>query len=225
MKTIINVGILDDDQTKRTQLMAMLTLGVDAAPEEVQRQYSDYELNPVELDITTDVKGIVDQIIEKEIDVLLLDYQLSSFVANVDFTGVSVAVNTNNKFLNFPVFILTSFEDELYKHEVFDAYKVFDFERYMSDEAERIELNRKIIEQYRMRKKELAEKQDELYELLKHGGESQQITNRILELDDYIEKSLDGETAISSEDKKRFLYGEYDEVISLLKKITEGENN
>ncbi len=225
MKTIINVGILDDDQTKRTQLMAMLTLGVDDAQEEVQRQYSDYELNPVELDITADVKGIIDQIVEKAIDVLLLDYQLSSFVANVDFTGVGVAVNTNNKFLNFPVFILTSFEDELYKHEVFDAYKVFDFERYMSEDAERIELNRKIIEQYRMRKKDLAEKQDELYKLLKHEGESQQVNNRILELDDYIEKSLDGENAISYEDKKRLLYGEYDEVISLLKKITEEENN
>ena len=223
MNNIINVGILDDDQTKRTQLMAVLALGVDDASEEIQQQYSDYELKPIELDITPDVKGIIDQVVDKRIDVLLLDYQLTSFVSNVDFTGVRVAEKANNRFLNFPIFILTSFEDELYKHEVFDAYKVFDFERYMSEDAERIELNRKIIEQYRMRKKDLAEKQEELYELLKHEGESQQIDNRILELDDYIEKSLDGENAVSTEEKKRLLYGAYDDVIGLLKKITEGK--
>ncbi len=60
MKNIINVGILDDDQTKRTQLMAVLALGVDDASEEIQQQYSDYELKPIELDITPDVKGIID---------------------------------------------------------------------------------------------------------------------------------------------------------------------
>ena len=49
--------------------------------------------------------------------------------------------------MEFPLFILTSYEDELYEQEVFDVYQIFDFERYLSEPQERVELHYKLIQQ------------------------------------------------------------------------------
>lgn len=220
-KIKINVGIIDDDRTKRTQIISCLEAGVLSASEDVQEMYADYELNPIELELSESLEEVINQVVDNQIDVLLIDYQLTSYASSVDYTGVGVAQKADNKYLDFPVFLLTSFETELYKHEIFDATKVFDFERYMNDEKEQIELNRKIYEQYLMRKKNLSEKQRELYELLPREGESQEINDRILELDSFVEKSLDGENALTDEMKKRLLFKESDEIIDLLKKLVQ----
>lgn len=220
-KKKINVGIIDDDRTKRTQIISCLENGVDSACEDVQEMYRDYVLNPIELEVSSDVDKIIEQIIEFEIDVLLVDYQLTSYESEVDYTGVGVAKKADGKYLEFPVFILTSFETELYKHEIFDATKVFDFERYMGEDKEQTELNRKIFEQYLMRKKNIEEKKRELYDLLPREGESQEIDDRIIELDTFIEKSLDGEAAISACKKKRLLSGQSDEILELLRKFVQ----
>lgn len=220
-KIKINVGIIDDDRTKRTQIMACLENGVDLANEDVQEMYMNYELNPIELELSSDEDKIIEQIMELKIDVLLVDYQLSSYESAVDYTGVGVAKKTDRKYLEFPVFILTSFETELYKHEIFDVTKVFDFGRYMEEEGEQTELNKKIFEQYLMRKKNIEEKKRELYDLLPREGESQEIDDRIIELDTFIEKSLDGEAAINERTKKRLLSGQSDEILELLRKIVQ----
>lgn len=218
-EVIIRVGIIDDDDTKRTQIIGALQDCVTGASKEVIEQYSKYKLFPVELTIQSDVKELLDEIIEEKIDALIIDYQLSSYAPNVNYTGVSVADITDQKFLGFPTFVLTSYESELYKHEVFDAYKVFDFERYMDEDKERIELNKKIIEQYVKRQREIENKKNELNELLKIEGTSQDVDDRILELDDFLERSTDGEYAISKGVKKRLVDDKFDEMITLLRNV------
>lgn len=220
-KKIINIGIVDDDETKRTQIISNLEECVEGASEEIQDQYSMFELCPIELEIKADMDEVLEQIVENKIDVLVIDYKLSSYETLVDYTGVKFANRANEKFLDFPIFVLTSFETELYKQESFNAYQVFDYERYMSESAERIEVNRKIIEQYLKYRKHIEDCKKELNELLPREGESREIDNRILELDDFLEKSLDGDSAISLEMKKRLCNDKYDVVIELLKKFTE----
>ena len=218
-KTIIKVGIIDDDETKRTQLISALKECVNGAPEEIIEQYSDYLLEPVEIDILSDVDDVIEEVINKEIDALIIDYQLSSYVSHVDYNGVGIAERADRKYLGFPAFILTSFEAELYKKEVYDAYKVFDFERYMQEKNERIELNKKIIEQFIKRRKEIDNKKEELNKLLKMEGTSQEIDDRIIELDDFLERSLDGDNAITKTEKKRMMDSRFEEMLVLLRKV------
>lgn len=107
--------------------------------------------------------------------------------------------------MGFPIFILTSYEEELYQKEIFDAYKVFSFERYMNDDQERIEINVKIVEQCIKRKRQIEEWKTQLEELLPKQGESSEIDEKIMELDSNLEKSFDGEHAISKELKENYL--------------------
>lgn len=222
-KMIINVGIIDDDETKRTQIISNLLDGVEGAAEEIQEQYSGYELKPIELEILTDMDEMLEQIVENNINVLVVDYKLTSFENKVDYTGVRFAKRANSKFLDFPVFILTSFVSELYKHECFNAYQVFDFERYMDEEKEKIEINRKMIEQYLKHRNTIDEYKRELEGLLPRRGESEDIDRRILELDDFIERSYNGDGAIPSVIKKKLESEKFDTIISLLKELTQEE--
>lgn len=223
-KIHIKVGIIDDDETKRTQIISCLRDYVNEFPEDIIEQYRKYELVPVEIDILPDMNAVIDDIIEKEIDVLLIDYQLSSYDSHVNYTGVGVANRADQKYLGFPVFVLTSFEADLYKKEIFDAYKVFDFERYMHDDKERIEINKKLIEQCIKRRRDIENKREELNRLLKMEGTNQEIDDRILELDEFLERSLDGDNAISKSEKKRLLDSRYEELLKLLRKVVEEED-
>jgi CheY-like chemotaxis protein len=217
----INVGIIDDDETKRTQIIAALQDCVDEAADEIKVQYQDYELIPIEMEIPSNIDDIIDEIKEQDVDALLIDYQLTSFEPTVDYTGVGIAKRADKKYLGFPVFVLTSFESDLYKHEVFDAYKVFDFERYMTEPKERVELNKKIIEQVLKRKKEIENKKSELNSLLHLKESNSKISDRILELDDFIERSIDGDNSISMKEKERLLDNRLDEMLSILRKVVE----
>ena len=112
----------------------------------------------------------------------------------------------------------------MYKKEIFDAYKVFDFERYMHDDKERIEINKKLIEQCIKRRRDIENKREELNRLLKMEGTNQEIDDRILELDEFLERSLDGDNAISKSEKKRLLDSRYEELLKLLRKVVEEED-
>lgn len=215
----IRVGIIDDDKTKITQILTNVRSQVNGASKEVIEQYSEYELIPIELTIQSDLDAILDDIDEKKINALMIDYQLTSYEPHVKYTGVTIAERTEQKYLGFPTFILTSFESDLFKHEVFDAYKVFDFERYMNDEQERIELNKKIIEQYIKRKKEIEKKRNEFNELEKLKGSNQEVDDRLIELDDFLERSINGDNAISKNKKKEILDKRFDEILKLLHKV------
>lgn len=202
-KTVINVGIIDDDETKRTQIMSKLDDFVKGASAEIKERYERYSLNPIELEIKADIEDLLEEILDNDIDALIIDYKLSSYEVAVDYTGVKFAEETDKKYLDFPVFILTSYEGELYQKEIFDAHKVYDFERYMNDDQERIEINRKIVEQCIKRKRQIEEWKTQLEELLPKQGESREIDEKIMDLDTKLEKSFDGEHAIPKELKEK----------------------
>ena len=123
---------------------------------------------------------------------------------------------------SFPIFILTSYEDDLYEKEVFDAYQVFDFERYISDPEERLEINSKIVQQIRKYNITINQWKDELINLLPHAGESVTIDERIIQLDSLIENSVDGTSSLPQKLKHelndanriQLLIDKIDEIIS-----------
>ena len=175
------------------------------------------------MELKTNISDLLEEIFEKNIHALVIDYMLSSYEVAVDYTGVKFAEETDKKYLGFPVFILTSYEEELYQKEIFDAYKVYNFERYMNDEQERIEINIKIVEQYIKRKRQIDEWKSQLEELLPRQGESKEIDAKILDLDSKIEMSLDGEYAIPKDLKEKLSGSNFEMLMSKLDTLLQGE--
>ena len=150
---------------------------------------------------------------------MIVDYKLSSFGV-INFNGIQFAEELFNTLYDFPIFILTSYEDDLFFNEVYDAYKIFDFGRYLLEDSERIELNFKIIEQVCKARKQISLWEDELLALISKKGESEEIDSRIIELDTKIEKSLNGKLYFSKK-KKLDWNNKLEELITKLDKIIE----
>lgn len=195
------IGIIDDDRAKVTQIMIKLKQGFNNASAEKQSKYSHYSLEPVEIEIKEEFEEILKDILEKKLDCLLVDYKLSSY-KNVDYSGIDIAKKMDSFIHDFPIFILTSFEDDLFLNEIFNAYQVFDFERYLNEESERIELNYKIIEQILKSKKQVQKWEEDIKKLLPRAGESREIDEKILEIDSKLEKSLNSTVALPEKLKK-----------------------
>ena len=197
MKTI-RVGIIDDDNSKVTQIMTYLLYGMKDAVKTKADRYANIKFDVVEIELTSNMEEIASV--------------LSSY-ATIPYTGVQLAKYIQEKFLDFPLFILTSYEDELYEQEIFDAYQIFDFERYLSEPLERVELHYKLIEQVAKYHKQIELWKDEIKELLPQKGKSVEVDTRILELDDKLERSIDGHSAIPSTVKHALQSNKLDELI------------
>ena len=190
------IGIIDDDKTKITQLLIFVSQGWDDENGNlIKEKYKDISLLPLELQLEGDMNQMVEKIVIEKPDALIIDFKLSS-QENISYSGVSLAKAIDEKLRGFPVFILTSYEEDLYEKESFDAYQVFDFERYINDIEERLEINSKIVQQIKKYNTTLNQWKKELTELLPHAGERASIDERILLLDSLIEKSIDGTSAL-----------------------------
>ena len=217
------IGIIDDDPSKITQMITMIRLCCDDEDgHPLKDKYSNYELIPVELTLADNIDSMVELIIEERLDAVIIDYKLSS-QQSISYSGVSLAQKLQLRLLGFPIFVLTTYQDDLFDRELFDSYLVFDFDRYIGDDQERIEFNAKLIEQIKKHRIEMANWKKELEELLPHAGETAAIDERILELDSQIEKSVDGSAAISLPVKKGFAVEKINELISKIDLLIEGE--
>lgn len=209
---VIKVGIIDDDVSKVTQIMTYLLYGMKDAPKQKADRYANVKFEVFEIPLFADMNEVTEYIITKKIDALLIDYNLTSYAA-VPYTGVQLARYIQEKFMGIPLFILTSYEDELYEQEVFDVYQIFDFERYLSEPQERIELHYKLLQQVVKYHKQLELWKEEIESLLPKKGQSAAIDSRILELDTKLEKSIDGHAAIPEEIKNNLHSNKLDELI------------
>lgn len=197
-----NIGIIDDDRTKVTQLLIFLKKAwEDNKGNLIKDNYKDISLVPSEIQLEIDMNKMVDQILSKKPDALIIDFKLSS-QENISYSGVTLANAIESKLRGFPVFILTSYEDDLYEKENFDAYQVFDFQRYIDDVQERLEIHSKIVQQIKKYNNTLNQWKEELIKLVPHAGENANIDDRILLLDSLIESSIDGNSSLPQKLKK-----------------------
>lgn len=218
-----HIGIIDDDPSKITQMITSIRLCCnDEDGNPIKAKYANCELVPIELELTGSMDDMVERIIESRLDAVIIDYKLSSQQA-ISYSGVSLAIELRLRLFGFPIFVLTTYQDDLFDHELFDSYLVFDFARYIGENDERVELNSKLIEQIKKHRAEMENWKKELGDLLPHAGESAAIDERILELDSQIEKSIDGRAAISLPVKKDFTAEKINELISKIDSLIEGE--
>lgn len=221
-KEKLKIGILDDDASKVTQIIGKLEDGFIKAESGKVSKYSKFELMPFELTVEESIEDVTKKIIELDLDCVLVDYKLSSYEA-VDYTGVDLVKHLLEILYDFPVFILTSHEDDLFNKEVFNAYQVFDFARYIGEDNERIELNFKIIEQILKYRNQQDKWKKEIKKLIPVAGSSSEIDERIFELDSYLERSIDGRTRIPDKVKKELSNDKITQLLLKLDKLIDSE--
>lgn len=219
---ILKIGIIDDDSTKITQIMTRLLEGWDTASVEKRTKYSEYQLSPIEIPVCSNMEDTSDLLKQNQVDCVLIDYRLSSYTT-VNYTGIDLANYLSNLWRGFPIFVLTSYEDDIYAKEIFDVYQVFNFDRYLNDTDERIELNTKVIEQILKYRKERIAWEQELIELLPRAGENAQIDARIIQLDGFVESAVDGAHSIPAEVKRQLAGGKIDSLLEKLDRLIEKE--
>lgn len=221
MKELYHIGIIDDDPSKITQMITMIRLCCDDEDgQPLKEKYANYKLDPIEITLEKTTDDMVERIVEADVDAVIIDYKLSS-QQSVSYSGVSLAKELNQRLWGFPVFVLTTYQE--FDHELFDSYLVFDFDRYIGDDKERIEFNSKLIEQIKKYRIEMATCKSELESLLPRAGESASIDARILELDSQLERSVYGNAAIALPIKKDFTAEKINELISKIDSLIEGE--
>ena len=213
------IGIIDDEQSKVNHISTKIRV-FSKKIAEGKGKYSNLVLTPVALELTKPINDLIEQIKNHNLDAVIVDYCLTSSV-NVSYNGVAASNEILENFSNFPVFVLTGYEEELYEHEVFNSYQVFNYNRYMAEENESAEFHTKLIEQILKTRKQKELWIRELQELLPREGASAEIDARILELDATIEKSINKKHMISIETKKKLEDPKLDELISKIDKILE----
>ncbi len=130
-------------------------------------------------------------------DAIIVDFRLSDMILNIEYDGYSVLQQVLEVKDRFPVFILTSNEADAFA-EVDDVNFVYEKNQLhgSSTFAERVV---KQIDKY---KKKLEEKEDRLLELIDKSKE-QELTQpeeeELIDLDGFIEKSLDKKSALPDE--------------------------
>lgn len=222
MKQKFKIGILDDDSSKVTQIMSKLMFGVADASPEKKCKYDNFEFEPYEIEVQPNIQNMIDEVFNQKLDCVLVDYKLSSYEI-AGFTGIEFAKHLEDALLDFPVFILTAYEDDLFTNEIYNAYQVFDFERYLSEPLERIELNFKIIEQIQKNIKQKEQWEEEIIKLLPLVGTSEEIDSRIMELDTKLEKSINAKYSLPDKVKKDLGTNKLDKLLGKIDELLDEE--
>lgn len=222
MIRVIKVGILDDDESKVTQIITNLLYGMENASAEKKVKYSNYKFEPYEIKVQANIENMINEVIEEKLDCVLVDYKLSSYEI-VDFTGVEFAIKLEEILDNFPIFILTAYEDDLFNNKIYNAYQVFNLDRYLSEDSEIVELNFKIIEQVLKRNKEIEQWEKEIEELLPKAGISAEIDAQLLALDTKLEKSINAKFAIPEKIKKDLSSNRIEKLLEKIDKLLDKE--
>ena len=181
----VNIGIIDDKKFKANKLRQTIKLFFQK--EEFDKELHDFDITAMVLEPKKDIEFIIGEIREKDIDVLIVDYNLSSG-ANISYNGVKLAEYIRSSLDEFPVFILTGVIQDLYDDESYPASFVFNSVDYEEQLSIRRLVNEKLVRECIMYRKRTEELEKTLSERKKHTGESIHIDNEIIGLQNKLAK-------------------------------------
>lgn len=198
-------------------------LYIDDENEHIEDFIEDNEkdFNVLTIDLLDNSTEMTDQIIEfiykENIECVILDHFLKQTRPRVNYNGATIAINILNRFSNYPVFLLTAKEEDAFNYNI-DPLHVISKEKYNSDGGQnnymrRIDL---YIKQY---KEKIIEVENRLIELslLEDISAIEEIEE--VELNDFIEKTVIGNSKSILKKFKRSESNKLDKLLGLAEKI------
>ena len=74
----------------------------------------------VALELKPKIDDMLDSIIDNKLDGIVIDYKLSSQKV-ISYSGVLLANRLGERLYSFPIFVLTTYQDDLFDHELFTS--------------------------------------------------------------------------------------------------------
>lgn len=188
----------------------------------VEKFPSKEKLEPVTMLPLADLEEMIESIIKIGPDAIVSDFRLNELKTdityNVPYNGVDLVEEFQSIRNDFPCFVLTALDDEavnssndvnivyvkniLYNKEEGNAKAKF-LDRVVSQ-----------IQHYKNRIESSKKELTDLIQLRKSGKADFEIENRIIELDDFLEKSIDAKNIIPTEFKTLTNSNKLDSIIN-----------
>ena len=221
---ILNIAILDDSQSKITRIKTKFSQHNDKETSLYDERYAKYKLNLCQIDVEKSCNEIIAEILKNNFDAIIIDYDFTSF-AKTSNNGIIIAKTIEEKFCEYPLFILTAYEERLFENEVFDVYQIYNYDNYINNDEVAKEFHIHIIEQILKSKKQIELWEAELKDLLTipKNEITVEITSRILDLDSKIENSIDGISSLSTKLKEDLYSNKLDKLLQQANKLLEEE--
>jgi hypothetical protein len=206
---------------------------LDDFEEFVEKSPLKAELKPITMFPLANLDEMIESIIKVSPDAVISDYRLNELKTDIKYTvkynGVELVEEFQSIRNYFPCFVLTAVDDEAVNSS--DDVNIVYVKNllYNKDEgnAKASFLERVVsqIEHYKSRIKNSQAELAELIEIRKKGDADISVESRIIELDDFLEKSIDGKSVIPSEFKTLTNSNKLDNILfkvdQLLKKLDE----
>jgi len=151
---------------------------------------TDKEFTTIAPEIDYELEAFVDTILNENYDAIITDHKLNEENSNIQFDGIDLVEAILKKRINFPCFILTSFDDEAVRdgEDVNIVYIKGLMESDEEKEGHKAKFIDKIKNQIKHHRKKIDTAKNELEELIKKDYLDALDEARLLELDTYIEK-------------------------------------
>lgn len=229
--TII-IGILDDDTSKITNIKGRLKHKYKTeefndnekifAFKQIEL-YKNYTIKVISLtlDEHTDANSIVTEVKQNNIDCLIIDYKLNSFVSTYLNNGVELSKQILQLLNDFPLLILTSYEEELNQKEIFEPFMIVDYIAFTHSKSYSLMITNKLIDAVIFYNKNQTSLEEELKTLMDIPYEKRnaKIDSRILKIDSQLEHRICGESAIPEKLKKDLNENKFEDLLNKLDTI------
>ena len=181
------------------------------------------------------LEEMIAQIFKMAPDALIVDYRLNEMKIDISYNVPYNGVDLVNEFQairkDFPCFVLTALDDEAVSQsdDVNIVYvKNLIYKEEGKAKAKFLDRVSMQIEHYKASIHRAKEELSQLIKLRASGKADMKIENRIIELDSFLEKSIDAKNAIPSEFKSLSNSSRLDSILhkvdTLLKKIEDEDN-
>lgn len=184
-----------------------------------------------------DKEEMINKIIKINPDVIVSDFLLNENIGdlgyNVPYNGVELVEDFLSIRNKFPCFVLTAKDQDAVSgsEDVNLVYTKSLMTTEIEDTKAKVKFTDRLVKQIEHYKSRIQNAQSELAELIearKNGNVNFDIERRIIELDDFLERSIDAQNIIPSEFKSfsnsEKLDSMLDKVDEILKKLDDGSN-
>jgi hypothetical protein len=185
----------------------------------VVRQFQanmDDDFEVVEIELKEDINEMIEEIIDSRVSAVVIDYNLNSSHSKIHYNGVHLLRHLLHRMKDFPCYILTSYESEaegtLLDPDLIREKKFVSEQRawFVHKLKTKIESHDKQMELYREELSSLVARFPEL---------NSKEEERLIELDDILEKNSNGYKALPSNIKKISNDARLDRLIDLSEKL------
>ena len=200
----------------------------DPANVRVFQRFASNDFNVVKISLKKNLDSVIDDIFQEKADAVVIDYDLRELNSKINYQGSDIFEKINERLSDFPAFILTSHVGEA-EDKTIDVNAIYDRNIINGQGAFLLKRINRQIENYQNK---IEESESELKKLRKIKKVNLAQEEKIIELDNFLERSLNKGSQLPSALKKTTdvkklteLISETAKLISEIKKHEKGKKS